>query len=312
MGYAQDLVNKGYYGYAGWRDAEAQADFAATGGSGKGSPISSSGGGGASNTSNAIETAKQLLQFQQSANQPAISSLQASIPEVSAKFATTKQGLEGQKVPLEQRYQNLLDSINANKEQDINQQNLTLSREFGRRGIPTTSGLFEQTQGEKLSPINQYYTGQLTEAGISKEENLMELNNLIASLTGQETEQTRAIQNAIAQLQVGDSSGAITQALQQLQINQAAEQAAAQQAWQEKVYSETTLPESQANISNINSTIANRGSTADDATSSAINSMMSYSGGDKSKMWQWIHTYEPEFKNQGVDANRLWAIYNNL
>jgi len=40
MGIAQDLVNAGYYGYQGWGDAEAQADFNATGGVGKG------GGGG--------------------------------------------------------------------------------------------------------------------------------------------------------------------------------------------------------------------------------------------------------------------------
>lgn len=47
MGYAQDLVNAGYYGYAGWGDAAAAADFNATGGSGKGGPsYGSSGSGG--------------------------------------------------------------------------------------------------------------------------------------------------------------------------------------------------------------------------------------------------------------------------
>lgn len=33
---AQDLVNAGFYGYAGWSDAAAEADFNATGGAGKG------------------------------------------------------------------------------------------------------------------------------------------------------------------------------------------------------------------------------------------------------------------------------------
>ena len=33
---AQSLVNQGYFGYSGWGDAEADADFAATGGAGKG------------------------------------------------------------------------------------------------------------------------------------------------------------------------------------------------------------------------------------------------------------------------------------
>lgn len=35
---AQRLVNLGFYGYQGWGDSEAEADFAATGGSGKGGP----------------------------------------------------------------------------------------------------------------------------------------------------------------------------------------------------------------------------------------------------------------------------------
>jgi hypothetical protein len=54
-----------------------------------------------------------------------------------------------------------------------------------------------------------------------------------------------------------------------------------------------------------------QGSGGAEATSSAINTMMSSTGGDKAKMWQWIHTWEPEFSKQGVDASRLWALYNN-
>jgi hypothetical protein len=215
---------------------------------------SQSSSGGVPQTQNVVDTAKQLLQFQQQSNQPAISSLQASIPEVSSKFATAKTSLEGQKVPLEQRYSVLLDSIKANQTADVKGQEITTAREFGRRGIPTTSGLAEQTLQEKLSPIRQYYTGQSTTAGISKEENLTKLNDLIASLTGQETEATRAITNAIAQLQAGDSSGATSQALGLLGQNQSAQQSAAEQAWQEKVYKETTLPESYATVNKLNST----------------------------------------------------------
>ena len=43
---AQSLVQQGFYGYQGWGDAEADADFRATGGAGKGGPSSSGGGGG--------------------------------------------------------------------------------------------------------------------------------------------------------------------------------------------------------------------------------------------------------------------------
>jgi len=236
--------------YKGWDQASARADFNATGGANKAGYQELAGGGysGGGNpvpqTSNVVDTAKQLLQFQQQANQPAISSLQASIPETTAKFATARTSLEGQKVPLEARYKNLLDTILGNQEADISQTNLATSREFGRRGIPTTSGIVEKTLAEKTSPIRKFYTGQVTEAGISKEENLTKLNDLVASLTGQETEASRAITNAIAQLQAGDSTGAVTQALNLLAQNQSKTQADAESAWKEKVYKETTLPES--------------------------------------------------------------------
>lgn len=40
---AQSLINQGFTGYQGWGDAQADADFAATGGAGKGSPNSPDG-----------------------------------------------------------------------------------------------------------------------------------------------------------------------------------------------------------------------------------------------------------------------------
>lgn len=43
---AADLVNAGWYGYAGWPDAGAAADFAATGGAGKGNPAGAGNGSG--------------------------------------------------------------------------------------------------------------------------------------------------------------------------------------------------------------------------------------------------------------------------
>lgn len=42
---AQRLIDLGYAGYAGWGDAEAEADFAATGGAGKGGSSGFNGGG---------------------------------------------------------------------------------------------------------------------------------------------------------------------------------------------------------------------------------------------------------------------------
>lgn len=45
MGVVDDLVNAGFYGYRGWSDASAQADFNATKGAGKGGPTGGRSGG---------------------------------------------------------------------------------------------------------------------------------------------------------------------------------------------------------------------------------------------------------------------------
>lgn len=56
---AQELVNAGFYGYQGWSDAAAAADYAATGGAGKGSPT---GGGGANDyLTNAVNSFSSLV-----------------------------------------------------------------------------------------------------------------------------------------------------------------------------------------------------------------------------------------------------------
>lgn len=61
MGAASDLVSKGYGGYAGWGDAEAQADFKATGGSGK---WTGGGGGGTPQVQNTQQATQHLNNVQ--------------------------------------------------------------------------------------------------------------------------------------------------------------------------------------------------------------------------------------------------------
>lgn len=62
----------------------------------------------------------------------------------------------------------------------------------------------------------------------------------------------------------------------------------------------------QFNVTEANKPVA----SVEDPTTNAISTMMNYAQGDKSKMWAWIHQWEPEFGKQGVDANRLWALVN--
>ena len=318
MGYIQDLISQGYTGYQGWNDeAAVRADFNATGGSGKYHPANSSSGSSGSSSSssggafNIVDYAKQLLGFQQQANKPAIQSLQAGIPEVQSTIGAEKTRLEGEKQPLTARYEQLVRDVTGRTE-------MATAQEFGRRGIPTTSGLLEKTLAEKISPETE-------RIGLAKEADIRGIDEKISGLTGIETEKIREIRNAIAQLEAGDSSGAIGNALNMAQLGESTRQfnvgAELQKLQAEKVDTSTITAGGRVLLVNnqTGQTIKDLGSSLTgtdkedmDATSSAINTMISSAGGDKSKVWQWIHQWEPEFKKQGVDSSRLWALYNNM
>lgn len=150
---AQQLINAGFYGYAGWDDASAAADYQATGGQGKGSltnpaalqtqgpnlqpgmstsnqtPFNFGSLLGMNNTNDILNFAKQIAQQSQQLAQPAINTLQGVVGDVKS------------------RYQQALGVLRG--EQDTN-----IAKEFGKRGVPTSSGIVsqeQQRQGQNLS-----------------------------------------------------------------------------------------------------------------------------------------------------------------
>lgn len=113
--------------------------------------------------------------------QPAISALAGQIPLAQQSMNTNVSALQGEKQPLIDRYQGLLDQLTQRENTDIGQTNLNTSREFGARGIPLSSGVFNQTLQEKTTPIRQNYTGQITQTGLSREADLRDLATRIAT-----------------------------------------------------------------------------------------------------------------------------------
>lgn len=225
---ASQLQSMGYGGYAGWNDLEANNDFVATGGGGKKTtPSYSSGGGSSSSTSSTdpMALAQQMIKLQQEANQPAIQSLQGQIPETQAKYAQTRTQLQSQQPSIEQRYQNLLDQVKGNQQIAENRQTLTTNNELGRRGITGSSGIAQQEITNAVNPITQQYTGMAKDTSLAREDSLKQLQDQIANLTPQETADTRAINNAIAQLQSGAASQGIGQGLNLYSTNLSAQQA---------------------------------------------------------------------------------------
>lgn len=206
------------------------------------------GGGGGGGSPDYASIAREQLKLQQEANAPAIASLQSSIPEIQNKYSQLTSQLKSQQEPLEKRYQNLLSQITANQQRDEQRTSIAGSRELGRRGISSQSGFYDQYQNQQLSPITQFYTGQLATTGQNREDAIKALLDQIANVPIQETAEERAVKNAIAQLQAGGASSAIQNSLgiyqNQLQAaQQAAQEARLQQAQNaELAYKSQTSP----------------------------------------------------------------------
>jgi len=197
--------------------------------------LKSSGGlSGGSNNDIASLAAQQLKMYQE-ANAPAVQSLQASIPEIQNKYAQQGEYLQKQVGNLDERYKKLLDSIKGLQQSDVQATTTNTSNELGRRGISAESGLFGKTVNEAVLPVNSAYATQIGELGSAQQSALDTLLNQISGNTQNQTAETRAVQNAIAQLQAGGNQNAITSALQLYQNQQSVAQQEADRALQEKL-----------------------------------------------------------------------------
>ena len=192
-----------------------------------------------------LSQARQLLGFNQEANKPVIDSLQSQVGELGNIYAGQRQRLQSGIAPMRERYNQILDEMKGNVGKD-------LSREYGRRGIPLSSGMYESDLTSKINPL-------VRDIGLAQEEGARSIEDLIAGLLDKETSGKRDIYNAIAQLQAGQPSSAISNALTLSSQRASEDTAVADRTWKEKVYKETELPESQATVAKSRNALASGG-----------------------------------------------------
>lgn len=183
------------------------------------------------------DTIRRAIDMNREATRPAIGSLESSIPEITQKFAAQRTQTESRRKPMQDRYANLISELKGNQQVETNRQTLTTNNELARRGILPSSGVADQQMTESLNPITSKYSGLIKDTGIAQEESLLNLDQIIAGLTGQETEATRSVRNAIAQLESGAAQSGmslgtniyntnIENAMRQRQMEEATRQAA--------------------------------------------------------------------------------------
>lgn len=251
---------------------------------------------------------KDVIAMNQQAIAPAISSYEATLPEITDKANIMKSQLQAERAPLEERYANLLNQIKGNQTTAENRQTVATKQELARRGIQ--GGLmYDQELVNALNPITQQFTGLYTDTGLSQEQAIRQLVNDIQNVDVFETEQRRAVRNAIAELQAqagltGVTSGIgagqfdtqvyantlenaqtrnftseqnrLSREIQLKQLEQQANQAAAELALKQLTYQNVDLPKVQpainytnAQIQDLQSQIAKRSATGSSSDSSS-------------------------------------------
>ena len=193
------------------------------------------------------DIAATALKMYQEAAQPAISSLEASIPEIQASYGQERTRLASTQTSLEARYDTLISQLTGNQAKEEGRTQTATSNELGRRGISAQGGLFDKTINEALSPVTQYYTGQINTAGLSREDAIRQLQDTIASLVSQETTATRGVRNSIGQLQSATSGEAIQSALSMYSLQSQAQENALNRSLQEEQLGQTSTQNSLAN-----------------------------------------------------------------
>jgi len=173
-------------------------------------------------SSNINDYFEQQNKLQQSAIQPAIQSLQASIPAIQQNYQTQIGQKQASIAPLQDRYKSLIDQIKNQGQTMANKQTVVTSGELGKRGIEGSSTLAGQEIVNATQPIEQSTQSLTQQTGLAQEADVKAIQDAIANLANQQNLDVGNVNTNIANLQAGAGQSAITQALAQAQAAQAA------------------------------------------------------------------------------------------
>lgn len=114
--------------------------------------------------------------------------------------------LESGKAPLKARYDEVISSIKGTSEQRLSEADTATAREFGKRGVPLTSGVYDTAIQGARAPIDAATASALSNTAL------------------QEQQQLGGIDSAIANIQAATGMNQVEAALQAYQIGEQARQ----------------------------------------------------------------------------------------
>lgn len=165
---------------------------------------------------------------------PAITSLEASIPEIKTKFESAQAQVGAEKEPLKARYEQLLNEIRGRETSQVNDVTKTANREFARRGITADSTFAAEETTGRTAPIRGQAQSDILTTTFDRESKLREIDNTITNLTQSMVEAERDVRNTIGQIQATAGTEAANRAYDIYKTQQAEKQAALDRALQER------------------------------------------------------------------------------
>lgn len=159
---------------------------------------------------------------QQEIIKPAIESYNASIPEIKNIYQGQRTRTEAQRQPLIDRYNNLISEIKGNQTSAVNNQTRATNNELAKRGLFSDTGVGQQELVNTINPIYGQYATVLKDTGINQEQDIQNLEGILAGLSDSETTNIRDVYNSIAGLKASSGQQGIQNAFLQNNSNQQA------------------------------------------------------------------------------------------
>lgn len=90
--------------------------------------------------------------------------------------------LEKGRQPLKERYQELIGAIKGTAQQRVGEAETATAREYGKRGIPLTSGVYDTALQRARLPIDTALAQSLGEIGLQEQQGMNQIDQAIANI----------------------------------------------------------------------------------------------------------------------------------
>ena len=167
-----------------------------------------------------LAEARKMLDEQKA---PVISSLREQMPTIEAMYGKRGEQLEGRIAPFEEKYNNMLAEVTRMKDEEKVNTESAKRKEFAKRGIAMSSGMYGNELEKAITPIERYYGTRSTDLNLDRVAKVKEITDIIDMLPLQQKADIQKVLTTIANVEGASGESAINLAQKMLTNEQAQE-----------------------------------------------------------------------------------------